>query len=129
MNDVGQGRLRFAREPLVERFAFQQRHDDVRGAVRLVDVVDGNDVVIAKQSGGADYPVVAAAPGVRHSGATVRQTIIGLEFSGPPSIWGGRAHGSVYTDFFAGATEVFGASGVMLAFSAPGFDESAVKTA
>src|SRR5207302_1189468 len=30
---------------------------------------------------------------------------------------------------FAGATDVFGASGVMLAFSAPGFDESAVKTA
>ncbi len=36
---------------------------------------------------------------------------------------------AVASDFFAGATDVFGASGVMLAFSAPGFDESAVKTA
>jgi hypothetical protein len=36
---------------------------------------------------------------------------------------------AVESDFFAGATDVFGGSGVMLAFSAPGFDESAVKTA
>jgi hypothetical protein len=36
---------------------------------------------------------------------------------------------AVESDFFAGWTEVFGASGVTLAFSAPGFDESAVKTA
>src|SRR5436305_1799087 len=71
--------------------------------VRLTGVLLFNAFMKSKQSGGADYPVVAAAPGVRHSGATVRQTIIGLEFSGPPSIWGGRAHGSVYTDFFAGA--------------------------
>jgi hypothetical protein len=33
------------------------------------------------------------------------------------------------SDFFAGATDVLGASGVTLAFSAPGFDESTVKTA
>src|SRR5439155_21109064 len=36
---------------------------------------------------------------------------------------------AVASDFFAGATDVFGASGVTLAFSAPGFDESTVKTA
>jgi len=35
----------------------------------------------------------------------------------------------VESDFFAGATDVLGASGVTLAFSAPGFDESTVKTA
>ena len=39
-----------------------------------------------------------------------------------------RTH-AVVSDFFAGATDVFGASGVMLAFSAPGFEESTVKTA
>jgi hypothetical protein len=58
-----------------------------------------------KTSGGADYPVVASPTnGPGHSGANVRQTIIGLEFSGAPTLWGGHAHGSVYTDFFAGAT-------------------------
>src|SRR5439155_19029384 len=36
---------------------------------------------------------------------------------------------AVASDFFAGATDVFGASGVTVAFSAPGFDESTVKTA
>src|SRR5580765_2917094 len=36
---------------------------------------------------------------------------------------------AVASDFFAGATDVLGASGVTLAFSTPGFDESTVKTA
>src|SRR5438046_6695097 len=36
---------------------------------------------------------------------------------------------AVVSDFFAGATDVLGASGVTLAFSAPGFDESTVKPA
>jgi hypothetical protein len=36
---------------------------------------------------------------------------------------------AVASDFFAGTTDVFGASGVTVAFSAPGFDESTVKTA
>src|SRR5207248_601874 len=36
---------------------------------------------------------------------------------------------AVESDFFVGATDVLGASGVTLAFSAPGFDESTVKTA
>jgi hypothetical protein len=59
----------------------------------------------SKATGGADYPVVASATdGPGHSGANVRQTIIGLEFSGAPTLWGGHAHGSIYTDFFAGAT-------------------------
>ena len=44
----------------------------------------------SKQSGGADYPVVAAPTGAGHDGATVRQTIIGLEFGGPQAIWGGK---------------------------------------
>ena len=63
-----------------------------------------NAFVNSKQSGGADYPVVAAPTGAGHAGATVRQTIIGLEFGGPRTIWGGKVNGSVYMDFFAGAT-------------------------
>jgi hypothetical protein len=63
-----------------------------------------NAFVNSKQSGGADYPVVAAPTGPGHDGANVRKTIVGLEFAGPRTIWGGKVNGSVYMDFFAGAT-------------------------
>jgi hypothetical protein len=72
--------------------------------IRLAGMALFNAFVNSKQSGGADYPVVAAATGPGHDGATVRQTIIGLEFAGPRTIWGGKVNGSVYMDFFAGAT-------------------------
>src|SRR5438552_16856703 len=36
---------------------------------------------------------------------------------------------AVASDFFAGATDVLGASGVTIAFFAPGFDESTVQSA
>src|SRR5205823_10055144 len=32
--------------------------------------------------------------------ASVRQTIVGLEFRGPTTVWGGKVRGSVYMDFF-----------------------------
>src|ERR1017187_7555662 len=63
-----------------------------------------NAFATSKQSGGVDYPVTAAPAGPGHDGATVRQTILGLEFDGPRAIWGGKVNGSVYMDFFAGGT-------------------------
>jgi hypothetical protein len=72
--------------------------------IRIAGMALFNAFLNSKQSGGNDYPVVAAAPGAGHDGATVRQTIIGLEFGGPRTIWGGKVNGSVYMDFFAGAT-------------------------
>lgn len=62
-----------------------------------------NAFVNSKQSGGNQYPATAQATGPRNSGATVRQTVLGLEFRGPQSIGGGTVHGSVFMDFFAGA--------------------------
>jgi hypothetical protein len=72
--------------------------------IRVAGMALFNAFMNSKQSGGNDYPVVAAAPGPGHAGATVRQTIVGLEFTGPRTIWGGKVNGSVYMDFFAGAT-------------------------
>jgi hypothetical protein len=72
--------------------------------VRLTGMALFNAFTNSKQSGGADYPVSAAPTGAGHSGATVRQTILGLEFRGPQAIWGGQVRGSMYMDFFAGAT-------------------------
>ena len=72
--------------------------------IRLTGMALFNAFMNSKQNGGAEYPVVASAPGAGLSGATLRQTIIGLDFRGPGTVWGGNVHGSVYMDFSAGAT-------------------------
>ena len=72
--------------------------------MRLAGMALFNAFMNSRQSGGVDYPVVAAPTGPGHDGATVRQSIVGLEFTGPTAVWGGHVHGSVYMDFFAGAT-------------------------
>src|SRR5215831_10819750 len=74
-----------------------------KGAIRLSGMALFNAFMNSKQNGGSDYPVVAGPTGAGHSGATVRQSIIGLEFQDPTAIWGGKAHGSIYMDFFGGA--------------------------
>lgn len=49
-------------------------------------------------------PVTASTtPGDRYAGATFRQTVLGLTFSGPQLPLGGTVSGSVYMDFFGGA--------------------------
>jgi hypothetical protein len=57
-----------------------------------------------KYSGAAlNDPVTAnLAPGQRLSGATLRQTVIGLKFNGPDLAGGGKVSGSVYMDFWGG---------------------------
>ncbi len=72
--------------------------------VRLTGMVLFNAFANSRQSGGVDYPVVAAATGPGHDGATVRQSILGLEFEDPSAVWGGKVHGSIYMDFFSGGT-------------------------
>ncbi len=37
------------------------------------------------------------------AGATWRQSIIGLEYRGPQTLWGGKIHGSLFMDFFTGS--------------------------
>ncbi len=69
--------------------------------IRLAGMALFNSFLDSHQSGGVDYPVVAAAPGAGLAGATLRQTILGLEFRDPSALWGGSVHGDVYMDFFA----------------------------
>jgi len=71
--------------------------------IRLTGMALFNAFMNSKQNGGAEYPAVAVAPGAAFSGATLRQTTIGLEYRGPTTLWGGAVHGSFYMDFFAGA--------------------------
>lgn len=71
--------------------------------IRLTGMALFNAFADSRQSGAADYPVVAAPTGPGHDGATIRQSIVGLEFRGPRTLWGGQVHGSVYMDFFSGS--------------------------
>jgi hypothetical protein len=43
--------------------------------------------------------------GPERAGATVRQTLVGLDFHGPALPWGGQVHGSLMMDFWAGSAE------------------------
>ncbi len=63
-----------------------------------------NTFMDSRQNGGVDYPTVAAAPGPGLAGATLRQTILGLEFNGPQTFLGGTVRGSVYMDFASGSS-------------------------
>jgi hypothetical protein len=54
-------------------------------------------------SAGAEYPITAPLAAERFAGATVRQSMIGLEFQGPGTLWGGRVRGSLDMDFFGGS--------------------------
>lgn len=73
--------------------------------VSLTGMLLFNSFINGKNGGGAEDPVLAsqnAAPAA--SGATLRQTVIGLKFSGPDLPWNGKASGSLYMDFFAGSS-------------------------
>jgi len=71
--------------------------------IRLTGTALFNAFTDSKQNGGVDYPFVAAAAGPGRAGATIRQSILGLEFLRPQTFWGGKVRGSVYMDFASGA--------------------------
>ena len=59
-----------------------------------------------KGANSVDVPTTAAAtPGRAAAGATVRQSIIGLRYHGPQTLWGGKISGSLMMDFWDGNTE------------------------
>src|SRR5262245_59824661 len=92
-------------ENRVEEQAQTKVESSQKSAIRLSGMALFNAYLNSRQSGdgGQPYPVLASPTGVARSGATVRQSIIGLEFQDPTAILGGKAHGSVYMDFVAGA--------------------------
>jgi len=73
-----------------------------RFPIRLTGMALFNTFLNSRQNGGFDYPT-AAAPGSDTGGATMRQTMLGLEYRGPQTFLGGAVHGSLYMDFYQGA--------------------------
>jgi hypothetical protein len=89
-------------EGRVEEQAQTKVEASQRFPIRLTGMALMNTFLNSKQNNGTDYATVAA-PGSDRAGATLRQTVLGLEYNGPQTFLGGKVHGSVYMDFFQGA--------------------------
>jgi hypothetical protein len=103
--------------PAEETLAIQARRTEelaqvkVEAANRFPLRVTGMALFNARwNSAGASYggaysesPVTAPVSGYATAGATLRQSIIGLEFQGPRTVWGGKVRGSLNMDFYAGS--------------------------
>lgn len=75
-----------------------------RFPIRLTGMALVNAFVNSRENGGLDYPTAASANiGSDRAGATMRQTMLGLEFHGPQTFFGGHIHGSLFMDFYQGA--------------------------
>lgn len=101
--------------PLPERVAIQERRVEeqaqakVEASQRLPIKITGmalfNAFVNSRNNGGLENPGVASlASQPTTSGATVRQTVLGLQFNSLPSVVGARVTGSLEMDFFGGTT-------------------------
>src|SRR5262249_19693725 len=74
-----------------------------RFPIRLTGMALVNSFYNSKSNGGLDNPAVASpARGGAVGGATWRQSIIGLDYRGPETLWNGKIHGSAFMDFFNG---------------------------
>lgn len=90
-----------------ERRIAEQAQSKVESSQRLPLRVTGmalfNVFLNSRGAGGADNPPLAARTlGARSGGATLRQSVIGLQYQGPATLWGGKVRGSLFADFFAG---------------------------
>ena len=59
-----------------------------------------------RNSGAQDIALSASSSsGPAVAGATLRQTVLGVQFDGPVTFAGGRVHGLLFADFFSGLSE------------------------
>jgi len=99
---------------LEERVEIQDRRIDeqsqtkVEASQKLPLTITGmalfNAFITGQQNGGAENPTVASlTSGPATSGATFRQTILGLKYEGPEAL-GAKIRGSLVTDLFGGSS-------------------------
>lgn len=96
-------------ESRIEELAQTKIESSQRVPISLTGMLLFNGFLNGKNSGTLQYPLTATlTPGPRDSGASLRQTVIGLKFDGPALIGGGKASGNVYMDFFGGVADPSG---------------------
>jgi hypothetical protein len=76
-----------------------------RFPIRLTGMALVNTFINSKQNGGVDDPTIAyLGRGNATGGASWHQTVIGLDYQGPQTLWGGAVRGSLFMDFFGGTS-------------------------
>jgi len=96
-----------------ERLAIQERRTEEqaqtkveasqRFPVRLTGMAVFNSYYNSRLNGGSDNPAIASlTAGNNRGGGTFRQSVAGLLFDGPQTIWNGKVNGSLYMDFAGG---------------------------
>jgi len=76
-----------------------------RFPIRLTGMALVNTFINSKQNGGVDYPTIAyLGRGNATAGAGLHQTVLGLNYDGSQTLWGGTVSGSLYMDFFGGTS-------------------------
>jgi len=63
-----------------------------------------NAFMNGRNAGGVENPTTASLTPLSAAGATMRQTVIGLQFQSPQTVLGASINGSVYMDLFGGTT-------------------------
>ena len=77
-----------------------------RFPIRVTGMALANVFLNGPHANGLDTPVVASRePGRGTGGLTLRQSVLGLEYSGPATILGGQVRGSIFMDFFDGLSQ------------------------
>ncbi len=76
--------------------------------VRITGMALFNAFLNSRPNGNLVVPVLAPGQsGALTGGATLRQTILGLDFRGPEVFGGGKIHGFINMDFFGGSGEPY----------------------
>jgi hypothetical protein len=88
-------------ERRIQEHAQTKVESSQRFPLRVTGMALFNVFLNSRLSGGRDNPPLASrTPGAAAGGATFRQTVLGLQYQGPSTIWGGKVRGSLFADFF-----------------------------
>jgi len=97
-------------EHRVEEMAQTKVESSQHFPIRITGMALFNSYVNSN-SGAPDVPtVVGPGSGPRTGGATLRQTVIGLDYQGPEIFGGGKVHGFLNMDFYGASGDAYGGS-------------------
>jgi len=77
--------------------------------IRITGMALFNSFINTK-SGGQEVPMLVQPSGPLTAGATLRQTVIGLDYQGPEIFGDGKIHGFLSMDFFGATSDQYGGS-------------------
>ena len=77
-----------------------------RFPLKLSGMVLFNTFATMRHNGGNDISTAASlAPSRLNAGISIKQSILGLKFEGPKSIWGAKVNANLFMDFYDGNVE------------------------